>query len=174
MSGRALAIIDRPSPNWRSRLGQPCTLIVLHSDASPSLEDTISWISDPASKVSYHFSVGRTGNLFRHVATTAVAFHAGVSEWLGKTDGRGGVNNFSIGVNISNRQDGKEPFSQVQLVAAADLVAALVQVYKIPILWITTHTEVARPVGRKHDPTPGGPFQLMPFLDLVQARVGKP
>lgn len=167
-----LSITQRPSPNWRTRAGQAITLIVLHSDHDGTLQECIDWITNPNSHVSYHYSVGRTGALYQHVADEDAAFHAGVSAFLGKDDGRHGVNNFSLGINLSNKQDGIEQYATAQLDAAADLVAMLTTKYKIPLLWISTHAEVALPPGRKRDPAPDGPFHLMQFLDLVKARMG--
>lgn len=162
-------IHQRPSPNHGARPdGMRPTLIVLHSDASPSLDATFSWICARESRVSYHYSIGRTGNVYQHVPDERRAWHAGRSEWHGRDDGRRSVNGFSIGVNLGNRQDGVEPYPDAQLEAAAELVALLCARHCIPALQICTHTECATPPGRKHDPAPGGPFDLMDFLKRVQ------
>lgn len=163
-----LDVRERPSPNHRSRNGQRIRLCVLHSDASPSMAGTIDWLSRRESKVSYHYSVGRSGLIYRHVPDDLSAWHAGKSDWRGETDGKGGVNDFSLGVNLSNRQDGTEKYPDAQLDAAARLVAALCIDYRIPASAITTHTLCARPIGRKKDPYPNEPtFDLMAFLDRV-------
>lgn len=159
----------RPSPNHRSRNGHAIRLIVLHSDASPSIAGTIDWLSRPESKVSYHYSVGRTGRIYQHVKDDRSAWHAGRSIWNGETDGKGGVNDFSLGINLSNRQDGTERYPQAQLDATARLVASLSSAYRIPALNVTTHTRCCVPPGRKHDPYPNEPtFDFAAFLMRVQ------
>lgn len=188
-----LEIHERPSPNHRSRNGHAIKLLTLHSDASPSMSATIDWVSKSAAElralwekmnpakrpakpwgpVSYHYSVGRTGWTCRHVADSESAYHAGQSDWRGETDGRGGVNDFSIGVNISNRQDRKEAYPGAQLDAAARLVASLCIDHRIPASGITTHHLCARPIGRKNDPAPDGPFDFMGFLNLVNQWAGQ-
>jgi Negative regulator of beta-lactamase expression len=173
----ALDLLDlrwRPSPNHRSRNGHAVKLIVLHSDASHTLSGTIDWISRPESKVSYHYSVGRTGYTYQHVKDDRSAWHAGKSDWRGETDGKGGVNDFSLGVNLSNRQDGTERYPDAQLDAAARLVASLCIDHRIPASAITTHYLCARPIGRKHDPHPGEPtFDFMAFLGRVNDWAGR-
>ncbi|HET7552209.1 MAG TPA: N-acetylmuramoyl-L-alanine amidase [Gemmatimonadaceae bacterium] len=196
-----LTIHERPSPNHRSRGGEKIRLIVLHSDASPSMAATIDWLeksaadlralwekTDPDERpakpwgpVSYHYSVGRTGWTCRHVADSKSAYHAGVSEWRGERGHRNGVNDFSIGVNLSNRQSRREPYEEhagepypeAQLDATARLVASLCIDHRIPASAICTHAQCARPEGRKHDPYPGGPFDLMAFLGLVNDWAGR-
>lgn len=171
---QGLDVRNRPSPNHRSRNGHRPTLVVIHSDASASVAGTIDWLSRPESKVSYHYSVGRSGLIYRHVPDDLSAWHAGKSDWRGQTDGRGGVNDFSLGINISNRQDGTERYAEKQLDAAARLVAALCIDHRIPASAITTHYLCARPLGRKHDPHPGEPsFDFMAFLGLVNTWAGK-
>jgi N-acetylmuramoyl-L-alanine amidase len=158
---------ERPSPNHRSRGIKRPRCVVLHADASPSVASTLSWCQDPASKVSYHYLIGRTGSVYRLVSEDRAAYHAGVSEWKGETN----VNGISVGVCLSNKQDGVEPFSDEQLDAGALVVADIAKRHSIPLLSIVTHAEVARPLGRKRDPAPGGPFDLMDFLGRVQASV---
>jgi N-acetylmuramoyl-L-alanine amidase len=170
-----MTIHEAPSPNHGPRpAGMRITLIVLHSDASPSLDATIDWIGQPAAKVSYHYSVGRTGLIYRHVPDSRRAWHAGVSAWNGETDGRRSVNGFSLGVNLSNRQDGHESFPEPQLAAGAELIAALCRQYGIAVDRIVTHAQCALPPGRKQDPYPGGPFPLSTFLEHVQLLIDHP
>jgi N-acetylmuramoyl-L-alanine amidase len=178
---------ERPSPNHRSRGIKRPRCIVLHADASPSVAATLDWClkskadleelwwrTDPAKRpavpwqpVSYHYVLGRTGSVYRLVSEDRAAFHAGVSEWRGETN----VNGISVGVCLSNKQDGVEPFSDEQLDAGALVVADIAKRHSIPLLSITTHAEVARPLGRKRDPAPAGPFDLMDFLGRVQGSV---
>lgn len=139
---------SRPSPNHNSRPnGMRPTAIVLHADASNRVDQSLDWCRRPESKVSYHVLIGRTGNVFSLVHPENRAWHAGKSEMDGVSD----VNDFSIGVCLSNRNDG-ETFPASQVFEAARTCALLCRFYNIPPSRITTHKLVARPIGRKTDP----------------------
>jgi N-acetylmuramoyl-L-alanine amidase len=139
---------SRPSPNRNKRPdGVRITAIVLHADASDRVDTSLDWCRRPESKVSYHFLIGRTGNVFLLVHPEQRAWHCGVSEMDGVAD----VNDFSIGVCLSNKNDG-EAFPAAQVFEAATLCAALCKHYGIPLDRITTHAETALPAGRKTDP----------------------
>jgi N-acetyl-anhydromuramyl-L-alanine amidase AmpD len=66
-------------------------------------------------------------------------------------DGVSDVNDFAIGVCLSNRNDG-ETYPKAQLFEAAMVCVQLVNHYGIPLERIVTHAEVALPPGRKTDP----------------------
>lgn len=190
----ALPVIhERPSPNYRDRGGQVVELIVVHSDASPSLTATIDWLSrdkeslrklwertpkanrpaKPWGPVSYHYSIGRTAWVCRHVADKYAAYHAGTSIWKGKVV-KGGVNDFSIGVNLSNRQNGKELYPEVQLEMGAKLIAWLLLQHSLPLQNVTTHARCATPTGRKRDPYPNEPtFNFARFMERVTMWSGR-
>ena len=139
---------SRPSPNRNNRPnGVRVTAIVLHADAADRVDTSLDWCRRVESKVSYHFLLGRTGNVFLLVHPDQRAWHCGVSEMDGVPD----VNDFSIGICLSNKNDG-ETFPAAQLFEAATLCSVLAQHYGIPLDRITTHADVARPVGRKTDP----------------------
>jgi N-acetylmuramoyl-L-alanine amidase/AmpD protein len=65
-------------------------------------------------------------------------------------DGRVNVNNFSIGIELVNLNDGKDPFPQPQLTALRELLGEIIA--RHPIRHIVPHYEVAVPPGRKSDP----------------------
>jgi N-acetyl-anhydromuramyl-L-alanine amidase AmpD len=73
--------------------------IVLHDTAS-GLNDggPISWLTNPASKVSAHVVIGRDGKITQLVPFDVKAWHAGQSVW----NGRPLLNGFSIGIEIVN------------------------------------------------------------------------
>ena len=65
-------------------------------------------------------------------------------------DGREGVNDFSIGIELVNLNDGEDPFPQDQIQALRRLLTAIIA--RHPIRHIVTHFECADPPGRKSDP----------------------
>lgn len=149
-----MADLTHPSPNHNDRHGQDVQVIVLHCDASPKESGTVSWIQSSQSKVSYHCLVGRMGEIYRFVPFDRRAWHAGKAEWNGKKD----VNGVAIGLCFANKNDGKEPLTKAQILAMQDLILEVRTRYgNLPI---TTHTAVARPVGRKNDPDHAPGFRL--------------
>ncbi|WP_249152025.1 N-acetylmuramoyl-L-alanine amidase [Bradyrhizobium liaoningense] len=58
--------------------------IVIHDTASGLKDDgDISWLTNPAAKVSAHVVVSRQGKITQLVPFNVVAWHAGHSQWKG-------------------------------------------------------------------------------------------
>src|SRR6188508_3192504 len=98
-------------------------------------------------RVSSHVLIARDGGLTQYVPFDLRAWHAGSSEWRG----RSACNDFSIGVELEGTDEA--PYDDRQYEALADLVAALQRAY--PSLadgWIAGHADIAP--GRKTDPGP--------------------
>jgi len=149
-----MADLTHPSPNHSDRRGKTVQVIVLHCDASPNEKGCVSWIQSSQSKVSYHCLIGRQGEVYRFVPYDRKAWHAGKAEWNGEKD----VNGIAVGLSFSNKNDGKEPLTKAQIVAMQDLILEVRTRYgNLPV---TTHTKVARPVGRKNDPENAPGFKL--------------
>ncbi len=96
-------------------------------------------------KVSSHFLVRRDGGIVQFVPCHRRAWHAGVSEW----QGRSRCNDFSIGIEL----EGSDfvPFESLQYQALSRLTRYLKRHY--PIRDIVGHSDIAP--NRKTDP---GPF----------------
>ncbi len=93
--------------------------------------------------VSPHYIISYEGTIYRLVEDKNIAYHAGESKI---PDGRTGVNNFSIGIEIINTKSEKP--SDVQYGALKNLLAYLKGKYKIK--YILGHSDIAS--GRKDDP----------------------
>jgi AmpD protein len=93
-------------------------------------------------KVSSHFLISRSGEVFQFVPTQNKAWHAGVSSFLGREK----CNDFSIGVELEG--DGDHPFEDIQYSMLAKLSSQLNDVY--PNLQFAGHSDIAP--GRKTDP----------------------
>ncbi len=135
-------------PHCDQREGQVIDTIVLHATVNESLESTTRWFMNPEARVSAHFTVGKDGSIVQHVSTFDRAWHAGVSR---DVEGRERVNNFSIGIEIVNRNDGIEPFTEPQYRVVDNLVGMLKRRFPT-VRYITSHEYVAQPKGRKSDP----------------------
>ena len=146
----SLTIIDHPSVNFGPRPhGAKILGIVMHADVSPKEQITLQWLGNPVSKASYHYLVGRVGQIWRLVNEQDRAWHAGKAHMLGNDD----PNDFTVGVCISNKQDG-EKFTELALDKAAELCEEICRRYFIPVdaAHVTTHSAIATPPGRKKDP----------------------
>jgi N-acetyl-anhydromuramoyl-L-alanine amidase len=153
------------SPNCDARpAGLVPELVVLHGISLPPGEFGGPWIEKlfmnclpPEEhpyfeaiqhlRVSSHVLISRDGRLTQYVPFGQRAWHAGNSHWRG----RGGCNDFSIGVELEGADD--VPYDDRQYEALADLLTALQRSY--PSLaegWIAGHSDIAP--GRKTDPGP--------------------
>lgn len=102
-------------------------------------------------EVSAHFFIRRDGFLMQFVSTQARAWHAGVSNHLGRDN----CNDFSIGIELEGLEgDTFEPAQYRQLAA---LCRHLMQ--QLPIRHLVGHEHVAP--GRKLDPGPGFDWRLL-------------
>jgi N-acetyl-anhydromuramyl-L-alanine amidase AmpD len=137
------------SPNFGRRpAGAVIDTIVLHHTAGPNLVGTVRWFENPESRVSAHFTVGKDGSIVQHVSTFERAWHAGVSrDHLGREN----LNNFSIGIEMVNVGDGKDPWTREQVEVVGFLIAVMKRRFP-EIRYVTSHEFVAVPRGRKPDP----------------------
>ena len=137
-----------PSPNCDERPpGVVLDTVVLHATVLNTLDEVVAHFGNPLSKVSAHYTVDRDGTIAVHVAENMRAWHAGQSKMK---DGRTKVNDFSIGIELVNRNDGVDPFPGPQIQALRDLLQTIVA--RHPIRQIIPHYECADPPGRKSDP----------------------
>jgi N-acetyl-anhydromuramoyl-L-alanine amidase len=102
-------------------------------------------------KVSAHFVILRTGKLQQYVSCHKRAWHAGLSNFMGRLR----CNDFSIGIELEGSD--LEPFEFAQYQTLIKLTQTLTQHY--PLRFITGHSDIAP--GRKTDP---GPFFDWPYL----------
>jgi N-acetylmuramoyl-L-alanine amidase len=156
------------SPNCGPRpAGVDVDTIVVHSTVIPTLEKTTEAFQRTTSQVSAHFSIGKDGSIVQNVSTWERAWHAGVSK---DPAGRDNVNHYSIGIELVNLNDGKDPYPQAQL----DALHAIIKVMqrRHPIKQILSHEFIAKPYGRKNDPT-NFPWDALKDLGLPM-HFGKP
>src|SRR6188472_2543976 len=103
-SGEKLVILlpveHRASPNFDDRPdGVVVDTIVLHATVLNTLDAVAAHFENPDTKVSAHYTIDRDGTVACHVAEEKRAWHAGQSKMK---DGRTGVNDFSIGIELVN------------------------------------------------------------------------
>ncbi len=138
-----------PSAYTAQKPGRRIDMIVMHATGGVKTGDlwTLSG-RDRRHLVSCHYYITKLGEIYQLVQDKDVAWHAGVSFWQGEHD----CNRFSIGVELENLNNGKDPYPQPQLDAAIWLVRNKVQQYKVPRSRLVKHAQIAQPPGRKTDP----------------------
>lgn len=143
-----MRLIDRPSPNHDSRQGVPVEALVLHFTGMRTAEEALERLTDPASKVSAHYTIDEDGTVYRHVDEAQRAWHAGVSHWRG----RDGVNAFSVGIELVNpgTEFGYRAFPKSQMVTLAELAQGILSRHAILPRNVIGHSDVAP--TRKDDP----------------------
>jgi N-acetylmuramoyl-L-alanine amidase len=138
----------RASPNYDERpAGTFVDTVVLHATVLNTLDDVAAHFGNPDTRVSAHYTIDRDGTVVSHVPEENRAWHAGQSRMQ---DGRTSVNDFSIGIELVNLNDGEDPFPELQIQAMRNLVRGIAM--RHPIRHIVTHYECADPPGRKSDP----------------------
>lgn len=154
-----------PSPNHNERpAGETISLLVVHNISLPPgqfggacVEDFFCNQLDPEHhpffqqirdlRVSAHLFIRRDGELVQFVPLDRRAWHAGASEFSGRTE----CNDFSIGVELEGCDD--VPYTNAQYTRLAEVARLLLSHY--PALTperITGHSDIAP--GRKTDPGP--------------------
>lgn len=121
--------------------------IVLHSSYNPNGGDAYDVEKMVAIYESYgvsaHYLIDRKGKIYRLVADKNIAYHAGASKM---PDGRKNVNDFSLGIEMLNKEETEYTAAQYEAVNA--LIAFLKKNYSIKS--IVGHGDIAP--DRKTDP----------------------
>ena len=95
------------SPFHSPRPGGPgdISVIVMHETGSSGSPDAIAqWFRNPNARVSAHDIIGKTGRIVQSVRPSQQAWHAGPSSFKGRHH----VNQFSIGIEMVNKSNGKD------------------------------------------------------------------
>jgi N-acetyl-anhydromuramyl-L-alanine amidase AmpD len=143
---------------------------------SPAGEvDRLKKFFERSRAVSIHYIIGRNGEVARSVPEDEIAFHA-IDH-----------NDQSIGIELINAGDGREPYPPQQIEALARLIAGIQKRWRIPVSQVKGHEEVdhstfrcgGRLVRRKQDPGPQFPWdrfklQLMAAAKAQRANVPGP
>lgn len=110
-------------------------------------------------QVSTHFYIRRGGEVIQFVKPQDRAWHAGLSEYNGKTR----CNDFSIGIELEGTDN--TPYTAIQYQHLALIIKALWALYpKMPKDAVTGHCDISP--GRKTDP--GGYFVWQTLWRLLE------
>ena len=154
------------SPNFNRRpRPDDITGLTIHSTANRTLEGVINWFNNPNAQVSAHYSIGKDGKIVQHVHDRDRAWHAGRSMWKGRPS----CNDYCLGIELVNLNDGRDPYPEAQHQANVELCAYLCATYNISPDDIMGHFQIALPAGRKTDPRN---YDLARLQREVAARLG--
>lgn len=158
-----MKLVERPSPNQDNRGGAAIDMLLLHYTGMQTAEAALSRLTDPAAKVSAHYTVDEDGTVYAHVPEERRAWHAGVSFWAGVAN----VNACSIGIELVNpgHEYGYRAFPEAQVAALIPLCQAIVARHAIAPSRVLGHSDVAP--ARKDDPG-----ELFPWARLAHAGIG--
>lgn len=158
----AYRLVECPSPNHDAR-DAAVDMLVLHYTGMKTADEALARLTDPAAKVSAHYTIGRDGRVFRHVPEERRAWHAGVSYWAGARN----INSRSIGIELVNpgHEFGYIPFADEQVAALIDIAQEIIARHAIVPARVLGHSDVAP--SRKEDPG-----ELFPWKTLAEYGIG--
>jgi N-acetylmuramoyl-L-alanine amidase len=144
----------------------PVRQIVIHATGGPdcdpsrsfrsgTLEGIVGHFQRNQQRISIHYIIGRNGEVVRLVPETRVAFHVR------------GHNADSIGIELVNDGDGRDPFSEPQIEALVVLLRDRLARYRLDITALKSHAELddselvcdGRRLKRKVDPGAAFPWE---------------
>lgn len=134
-------VIDRHSfrsPNHSERT-EDIRALVIHSGDGSRASD-LSWLCNPASKVSAHYYVCRDGTIYQMVDDGRVAWHAGDSLLAGIRD----WNAFSVSVELEHTKKIHLTYPDVQRRRLGEICRYLITLYDITPAFIQTHRNITR------------------------------
>ncbi|MCB1647803.1 MAG: 1,6-anhydro-N-acetylmuramyl-L-alanine amidase AmpD, partial [Pseudomonadales bacterium] len=108
-------------------------------------------------RVSSHLLIRRDGAVLQFVPFHRRAWHAGVSEFHGRT----ACNDYSIGIELEGTDT--SPYTGIQYITLAAICRRLMQRWSLPTSHIVGHSDIAP--GRKTDPGPA--FNWAGFRKLL-------
>ncbi|WP_286271584.1 1,6-anhydro-N-acetylmuramyl-L-alanine amidase AmpD [Thalassotalea hakodatensis] len=114
-------------------------------------------------RVSAHCLIRRDGHIIQYVSFDHRAWHAGVSEYQGKSK----CNDFSIGIELEGTDN--TPYTDEQYLRLAELTKVLKSNYQRINANITGHCDIAP--ERKTDPGPAFDWQRYKSLLNLSSRV---
>ncbi|WP_052362328.1 N-acetylmuramoyl-L-alanine amidase [Geminisphaera colitermitum] len=153
-----------PSPNYTAPPAHPPheQLGVCFHHSCMSWADTIAHMLRPESQVSYHVLIATDGVRARLVADEHIAWHAGASNFLGRTR----CNDFLLGVSFAGNTR-LTPLTEAQIASALDWLAPRWFARGWTPAVMTDHRQIAP--GRKDDLFPA---EWMRLLAAIRARFG--
>lgn len=152
--------IKLSSPNFTScSYTRNLKYIIIHCTESEKTS-AVPWLTNPVSKVSAHYVVDRAGLVIQLVEEKDIAWHAGESSWNGDTN----LNTKSIGIELINLNNGKDPYPKIQMQHLMGLCISICKRDNIFVENVLRHSDIAP--NRKTDP--GAQFKWTTFVQELK------
>ena len=133
--------------------------MVLHHSGG-SYAGGVSWIRNPASRVSYHCLVAQDGRRTVFAEPTQRIWHAGKSEWRGKRD----LNSWAIGAAFEGDTNTRQ-LGEAEMASMAEYLVPLMKQYGLTLADVTDHRTVSP--GRKDDLAAGELARFKSYLSKL-------
>jgi N-acetylmuramoyl-L-alanine amidase len=144
-----LPIVDHPADSIHccglTRLGY--RWIVIHATGGTNSLNWLSTTSPASNPVSIHRLIAKNGTIYKIVPDDDTAYHAGPARVGALPTRDQNINNWSLGIELENLNDGRDPYPAAQLDRAADQVVEWIGAYGF--LPIVAHSWIQ---SNKHDP----------------------
>lgn len=115
---------------------RPTAVVLHHSDGS--YLGGVSWILSSKSKVSYHVLIARDGRRTVFADDNRRCWHAGTSEWNGKSD----LNSWSLGLSWEGNTY-ESPLGEDAMASGLEWLVPRMKKWGIPLEMVLTHQQVA-------------------------------
>ncbi len=150
------------SPNFNGRKNTKVKFIIIHYTALKNSKEAISYLCDKKRKVSCHYLISQTGDIYSLVDEKKRAWHAGLSYWNNIED----INSYSIGIELDYSTNNKNnKFTKNMIKSLKYLIGKLTIKYQLKNINILAHSDVA-PL-RKKDPGLKFPWKKFENIGLV-------
>ena len=163
-----------PSPNFHpGRQGHQILAIVDHIMAG-TLSGTDAWFQNPASQVSAHYGVGRSGEIHKYVRDEDTAWHAGeVVQPTAPLRAQYPTLNLNlITVGIEHEGESGDHLTDAQYAATLWLHRTVIAAYGIPV--DRTHIILHHEIDANHGGCPGPGFPIDRLMaDLAAPPAGE-
>jgi len=130
----------RPARPDHYTLGRvsPITMAVIHATAG---RDSLAWLRSTSNPpVSCHVLIPKDGTRLRIVNDWDTAWHCGRSTYIARGACKANPNSISLGLELENLNDGKDPYPAAQFDAAAFQIATWLFAY--PHLRVYKHSDI--------------------------------
>ena len=151
----------------KTRVLRDIKYLIIHYTGMQSARVSMKRLKNPNSKVSCHYFINRSGDIYKMIDENKVAWHAGKSRWKNIRN----LNKHSIGIEIQNKGHSinYQNFPKKQISSLITLIKSLLKKYKIKKNNVLGHSDIA-PL-RKKDPGEKFPWN---FLSLKGAAIWYP
>jgi hypothetical protein len=160
---------DHHARDWTDRKGLPIRKIVLHATVSADNNGSLTWLEGNPEGTSIHVLIRKSGLSYKMLDESKGANHVGFSKIVidGVTYSQfspHNVNQISVGIELVNWNNGKDPYPEAQLRSCAWWVDAWMKEFKLQRSDVICHRDIDAK-NNKTDPRGITTLDIFKFLD---------